>query len=513
MKKKHVKKNDARVNLSFRHQITQVSRTSVSFVLGLFLVFISWGLSSPIGSAADDTFHLPSIWCDADYKNNTGCDLDKNEAKIAEVLIGSTNCYTQWAEIKKEVYKKSARCVNSALSGQTLIETNRINSINALYPKLYYKISSYLVDNNYEKSIILLRIFWTAFFCVNILLLLLFSSLKLVKSVKSTILFAGTPLLLFLIPSTNPSGVVCTALFSIAGWCLNAINTTRIRIQLINILMIVINTVVAIGSRADSFIFLIIIVTGCLFLMDVKNRIRMFCIALYVSLVLVLNFFVFASSEFVNMSTGGLGQSGLSNLSNLDLAVENLWNFHSYIAGFWGYYWGLGWKFEPYMPTIVPVSLTILFFTSFLGTSFSNIPRTKIVTISTLVGVLISIPIYQLQISDAPVGELVQPRYLYPYFLSLALILRYWLKEKNVKSISRKIKTGSIFFSVFTLIIQWFLLVRNVNGLNSLSLELNSSDSWWWTNLPVTPSFLMLLTFIGLSLIHYDSYLDEKRLT
>ena len=480
------------------------------FVLGLFAILISWGFSSPIGSAADDTYHLSSIWCEAEYSDNKGCFLENDVRRGAKVLIGSATCYTQWIPFDEKKYNQSAFCVNEALKSDESIQTDRVNSVYRYYPDFYYKVASQFVDNNFEKSILITRSIWPVFFCLNILALFFIANPTLRRSLKLTILFAGSPLLLFLVPSTNPSGAVIAAIMSLACWALVFTSNKDLARQTIAILFVALNTFVAIGSRADSFVFLILVFSSGILMGKRSLRFNLVSLITYLVSTLFMNFRFFNTSELGNVATSGLGNSGLSNLRNLNLLVDNLWNLKSYFAGFWGYYWGLGWKFEPFIPSVIPLIMALIFIVSLFGGSRIKLPKQVKIMHTTSILALIAIPIYGLQISNVKVGELVQPRYLFPYALALMILFRYSFEDLNFNVTRRKFQIGTLLFSVTTITIQVLMLLRNVNGLSEKSLEVTENQSWWWTNLSFGPLVILVITFVGLIFINIDCYQERK---
>ena len=479
-------------------------------MLGLFAILISWAFSSPIGSAADDTYHLSSIWCDAEYSDNKGCFLENDQRRVAKVLIGSPTCYTQWIPFDEKKYKQSAICVNKDLKSDEPIQADRVNSVYRYYPGFYYKVASQFVDNNFEKSILIIRSIWPVFLCLNILALFFIANPKLRRSLKLTILFAGSPLLLFLVPSTNPSGAVAAAMMSLACWALVFSSKIGLAGQTAAILFVALNTFVAIGSRADSFVFLILVFSSGILMGKRSLRFNLASLITYLVSTLFINFRFFSTSELGNVATSGLGNSGLSNLRDINLLLDNLWNLKSYFAGFWGYYWGLGWKFEPFIPSTIPFILAFVFVFSLFGGSIKKLTKqVKIMhTISILA--LIAIPIYQLQISNVRVGELVQPRYLFPYALALMILFRHSIEDLNLGVTRRKFQIGTLLFSATTITIQVLMLLRNINGLSIKSLEVVENQSWWWTNLSFGPIVPLTLTVIGLIFINIDSYQERK---
>jgi len=62
----------------------------------LFLLGLSWAFASPIGSAADDHFHLSSIWCAKG--ENSLCNEGPNEDTqlVARVLASWPPFYYKW---------------------------------------------------------------------------------------------------------------------------------------------------------------------------------------------------------------------------------------------------------------------------------------------------------------------------------------------------------------------------------------------------------------------------------
>ena len=88
MSARHTKGSETKV--STRRQGFLFAITSLVLAL---VAFGSWGFSSAVGSAADDDYHLSSIWC-ASYQGNT-CEVDPNGEGvfIPEALREGIYCY------------------------------------------------------------------------------------------------------------------------------------------------------------------------------------------------------------------------------------------------------------------------------------------------------------------------------------------------------------------------------------------------------------------------------------
>jgi len=82
--------------------------------LALFLACASWAITSPVGSAPDDDFHLASIWCAA---GDERCQLDSSNPDVRLVprnVAQAADCYRYEAAA-------TADCATDVLEDSSLV--------------------------------------------------------------------------------------------------------------------------------------------------------------------------------------------------------------------------------------------------------------------------------------------------------------------------------------------------------------------------------------------------------
>jgi hypothetical protein len=229
------------------------------YTLALFMVGFVWALSSPISSAADDDYHLTSIWCQKESPNY--CErIDEfsvlvpaklNTGKIPEKFTGMPPCYVTWPYLNQ-----SAECLKNVGDGKSY--SDRINtSINA---KMYYKIVSYLVSENTENSVLRIRFLNLIIFCGSIFLLLLVSEKRVGQKLVLSIGLGIIPVGMFFIVSTNPISWSIISIITNSIFLLKVLQDIKAKqtIEKLAIAGYLLSIFIGVSSRLDSVFYLAI---------------------------------------------------------------------------------------------------------------------------------------------------------------------------------------------------------------------------------------------------------------
>jgi hypothetical protein len=472
---------------------------SVLGVLLTFLVLVSWSSASPIGSAADDNYHLPSIWCGSFSEQ---CQTTNGKFLVpSETLTGM--CYIIWIDRDIKRYNENASCtVNDSSNFQ---ETDFINQSTELYPNLFYDVSSIFVGDSVESSVLRIRLFWSSLF-LFLVSVIYFTGRKAIKSgLLSMIAILGVPLIVFLVASTNPSSLQITTIgllpFALTG--LFDENTTSRNKKVLFWVSIVL-VFGGVSSKPESFIYVGLIILATILFNHKSSKKLTYSVPLV--FVFALSIYIFDVINMLQKVEKNITNTAIPLLPlQWELLSHNISNFHQFLAGFWGFYWGLGWKFEPplndtlaYFQFLLWLSILILGYRRIIGRSRKTI-------IAILVFFLISIPISTLQKGYFKVGDIVQPRYMLPFGVAvtgvilISVISSSTLKTKNfdTKVIEALIKVAAILsFAAGTNTI-WIMLVRNVNGLDHRTLDLGP-NSWWWEHAIISPTWIFILQTVSL---------------
>ncbi len=98
---------------------------------------------------------------------------------------------------------------------------------------------------------------------------------------------------------------------------------------------------------------------------------------------------------------------------------------------------------------------------------------------------LLAVPLYMQMVTDKPVGEWVQPRYLLPLLFSATIVLAVRPGATSSLQGSRIVVLSLLAATAHT----WALhrvIRRSVTGVDDGSLGLNAGSEWWW-DVPLNP--------------------------
>ena len=479
------------------------------FFVFLLIYMFTVSISSPVGSSADDNYHLPSIWC-SDPDNSLTCKEVDGKFFVPPQVNGSNfNCYIIWVDRNENQYNKTAKCVDNNIMGVALAETDYMNQRYGLYPPVFYGISHFFVNDDYSKSVMMIRIFWGFVF----ILFLFFAFYMLPQRTRYKIIgvlsLFISPVFVFIICSTNPSSGALISLFFTPIFLHIFLMKKTHKDSVLSSILFSLSVLIGAGSRADAGIFIIIVIVALITLH--KNKIKnLSSLLLIITNVVLVLYFVLTSEQSVRATKGMNGTSNFLPF-NTELLINNLVRLPEYFAGFWGFYWGLGWKFEP------PLNDSYLIFASFASSFvaynfYKKLPPSAKKVLMFMVLILAVLPLLMLQNSGATVGNTVQPRYLLPFAVSIFVIIALIPSSVSVFSrpINRKIFSilPAIVFFTSSVSTNFIMLQRNVNGLSGPMFFSLNSDSWWWNNLMISPMFTFFLHVVasfGMGVFFYRS--------
>jgi len=455
-----------------------------------FLTLSAWSLSSAVGSTPDDDYHLSSIWC----TDITGSDLcameERSRQKMVPSALPESRCYAQAGN-------ESAACqplMTTADGRETM--TNRLNSVQQLYPTGFYQFMSIFAGPDIEVSVIVMRLVNAALFIgLNVALWLLIP-LRL----RQPLLFAwaGTliPLAAFIIPSTNPSSWaiigVGSAWIALLGylehsgwqrWVLGG--------------MFVLFAGMAAGARTDATLFAI--ASSGVALLATDAHIRQVLMRLWIPAVGVI---LAGSVIFFQRGAIGALSSGFKNIEDEGFDWGLLWNNIIETPGLWlgvvgGSPWGsLGWLDTP-MPQMVTL-MSVGVFVALIGVGLSGASR-RIRWVTALMFVMLwTIPVYLLQISGFLVGAGFQSRYIMPLIVVMLGIML--LRPANHPGLFTQ-RTPLVMITLALTIANSLALHHNIRryttGLDQQGFNLNADREWWWWTFQGTAVTPMLVWAVG----------------
>jgi hypothetical protein len=452
--------------------------------------FACWSLATPVGSAPDDGYHLSSIWC----VNSSEKECKSNESIFTvPTLVAGTNykCFAQDGQVIEEKYNKSAKCIEVGI-GKTS-QVSYLNNNTAMYPEIFYLISSIFVGESVELSVLNIRIFWGLVFSILFMVALANISIARQKALKLTYLIYLTPVAAFLIGSTNPSSGSIIGLSLLPAFLDLCLSRSREK-RLLGLVLVLVASLLASGSRADGGLFIFLIVAGWLIARankeSIKELIAPSLLASFTALTLTL--LVLSKSKSVGLQA--VAANPTNSIFTLDSLIYNSTHLYKYYLGFWGLDWSLGWKFEPKLTQLIPITQGVIAFSLLmLFVRLRNRKSLLLVGYILIIGFII--PIYMFQVSGSRIGEFVQPRYMLPFALAATYLMLANYPRNNIKhqKILINLAATSFFFvNIITFYSQVTRVSRGADG--NIFAPMQSSD-WWW-QLGVIPAGPLFVVFI-----------------
>lgn len=462
-----------------------------------FLALGSWAIASPVGSSPDDDFHLTSIWCaDGGYSGMCEAGQSPSTRMVAAALNLNHICFAKYGDTTPKCQTDS-----NVLHDFTLAIEDHGNYSGG-YPPLYYSVMHLFSSTHVATSAILMRLFTIILF-IGLCLTLWVNSSSRSKPAQRLLWFVTlVPLGMFLLASNNPSSwtIIGVGVATLSAYELLSQQHPKIRFFSL-LAVFIISALMAAGSRADGAAYLVICLTGvaiALFKSLRNNPKRLFLIG---SGYLIAGAFFLTSRQATAVSAGFGDLASANPSSPLTLFANNILHFPSLLIGaFTGWEWGLGW-FDTPMPEGVWV-VACAIFVSVLAISTQHLDRYSGLAF-TFAGLAVAVvPMYVMQISNIRVGELIQPRYIYPMLIGLAALALLVVNAK--KDFGSRYWRWLVFASVS--IVNFLALYINLHrytagALHPLNFNLNSHLQWWWTGLPISPMAVLVIGGASFTLV------------
>jgi hypothetical protein len=450
------------------------------------IALAAWAFSSPIGSSPDDDFHLTSIWC-GNPLDTAACEpgTEPGTRVVPEAVVEAPSCYAQRPEI-------SASCQADTfdLDPTPSVETDRGN-FEHNYPPVYYAVMSVLVGPGIEQSILLMRLLnvvlfvglTTALFCL------------LPRTRRPALawgwLIVSVPLGMFLLASNNPSAWALIGVGSSWLALLGFFETTgRTRVALGA--LFVVTALMASGARGDAALYTIMGSALAIFLAARRDRGFLLSTILPAAMAVVSLIFFLTSQQSAVVSSGLGGSTGVSGAplggdgghkSGFTLLAYNLLMVPSLWTGVFGD-WGLGWL-DTGVPAVVRVGAAGIF----AAVVFANLRRIDLRKGIAVLGVglvLWLLPTFILVRGGNEVGENVQPRYILPIMVVLAILACLPVLGRGFRP--SWLQVGLVGGTL--LVAEAFSLHANirryVTGDDVQGWNLDAGAEWWW-HIPFSP--------------------------
>ena len=372
--------------------------------LAFFVMCAGWALTSPVGAAPDDDYHLTSIWCAQGVRTGV-CEespTDPMARLVPRNVVQASDCYRFDGSV-------SAGCTATVRNDATLVETTRVNETVHLYPKGYYLTMSAFVGPDVEHSVLMMRLFNAAIAALLLAALLRLVPPGLAAAAVGAIAVTFIPLGVATVSSTNPSAWTIIGIGTYWAFAVAFLRhrNWRDRRGLLLAACTVVAAVLAMSSRVDANSYVLIAtvlaltVSGWRRALHTPGRLALLAA---LSIAAVITYLTVAPSavggEAFAETHAGAGLL-LTNLAYLPVLFQGI------VGGT-----QLGWN-DTLMPPLIPV-VGVIVLGALLYRGLQQPTRRILVTSGIAALALVAVPITFLQMQHLGVGEVVQPRYLLP---------------------------------------------------------------------------------------------------
>ena len=454
-----------------------------------------WGLASPVGSSADEDFHLTSIWCS--WGVGPTCieaSTSDGPAFVVPDAVEGPSCFLLG---DVDGIYPSAACLNDGYGPPQ--ETSRSNWVAGYYPPIYYATARTVVDQAPVASVLRIRGL-NALIAVAIIGFALSVATPWIRRAAAlALLTTSVPMSIFFIASVNPSS------WTIAGvgafWILWAtwISMKSVRsIRGLGVLLgLALATLLAASARSDGVVFIgasVIMISVVLWRNVKKNPRRLLL------LTAALPFALWALS-FRIRALGGLTGQTFSTLTEATSQTErsgallgNLLRYAaevpSLVSGIVGanapafnqaavFFYGIG-SIDVRMPSIVLLlAWGALAGVVFWGLKAMTWPRLSAV----LIGLVIISAIPLLSVARNSFAWAYSPRYVAPFLVvivGIVVLIRPW----RALQLSRAQLVALWFaFTAANGIALLTTVRRYTNGQSETWLSFTFTPEWWWNSI------------------------------
>lgn len=452
----------------------------------------AWAFASPIGAAADDDYHLASIWCANDARPEL-CAPDPERSDYRLVLFGiiGSPCFVADETV-------SGACQEWPSEPPRSVSTNRGNW-NGAYPPVYYAFMNVFASTDIHTSALAMRL-------VNVVLFLALTTALawlLPRNLRVPLIAGWTismvPLAGYLIASNNPGSWavigVGTAWLAALGW----FQSNGRRSWALGALTAV-AVLIAAGARTDAAAFSILGLGLAAFLAFERKRTYALKLILPAALVILAAVFFFTSGNAAVAEhglsggvPGGESRDQMAVLAFNAISIPQLW------TGVFGS-WGLGWLMEVWPGFWTVEFATLVVFIGLASLGIRAMYARKAVMTVALVATLYFLPLYILTAGLSVVSENVQPRYLMPLVVVLAGLLLLTRTERPLRPGPWHVIPAMVLLSVANSIALYTNLRRYVTGFDMERLSLDAGAEWWWKGFPIGPTALWLIGSVAFCL-------------
>lgn len=497
-------------------------------LLGFVLLGFVWAYSTPASSAADDDFHLPSIWCAWGWTDTCQPGVKPGTVLVPQ-RVAQSNCHV-FGPVT------DAGCVLSLT--EELVETPRVND--GHNPGLFYSAMRLFVGGNAYQSVVIMRFANVLFAALMIAL----AAWTCAKRDRLAFLLSWATLLvpvgLFFIASTNPSSWVFIGVGTFWAFLLTALRRgVRDRRGVIAAVGAAVSAVVALGARIDSVIPLLVSAVVVLVLSQgtVVSLVRRHRIGSAVGALCLLA--LFAVVWFVGLGTrvqSALGRlyvpGGDATRDQPNAIVKALAEMPTFFTSLVGaqrpvwvqregaldltsagystpsYFYGVS-SMEYQLPAAVGAILTAVVGGVILLGFVDRRTRKLVAFGIAVIGLVAAILITRASVGFVEWSSFfsfnIQPRYFFPYALlivGVALIVRRRYRPIFNGTQATFVVIGLVLAEAISL---RGILARYIYGPDHSWTQLDGSRGWWWPSGP-SPDTVWLIAVLA-SIVLYGSIL------
>ena len=457
--------------------------------IALIATFISWSVSTPLGSAADDAYHASQIWCADNASDQCEIVSQESEALTVRVPYISPNCY--WLPSFQ-----NASCISQPENiSEQVASFGRSD-----YPNGMYKVLNLFVTENPTQSVLSMRMFNGLLAASIILSALLLSPRKLRFALVISWIPVLSPHGFSFISSINPTG---WSFLSIAtNWIflhllLQNLHTARQNIWRISTVfgMYLLTLLIGLFSRWDSRVFLavtsltVFLIANHEFKWVKVRHIAITAVASVGFLIVLMERSYRIRSAFSLNPIGN--SSGFETFQYLIYLLVHLIEFPVGVFGIdtaWG---GLGGLFPSTPPVVGYIGLSIAL--GSLVVAFIKPNRLQVFSAS-LIALAILGAVYQQQnIGRYLVGDMVAPRYIMgmvAVFLGIATLTS---RDSDKFFFKKHFRIGgTVLLSIAHSVALYSNMDRFITfGLGSTGTfkGFGQEGRWWWDT-SISPYFV-----------------------
>lgn len=481
--------------------------------LGLFMSLSSWAMSSPVGSAPDDTYHLPTIWCS--WGEHATCERASNGSFMVPQSIGETCLIQKSARSAACTYLQTNELTIAPHLALVERDVEKATDVPSQLSgnAVFHRVLRIFVGPDAAFSALLMR--FVNIFIASLLFAwgLLVSRHGARRALALAWLVASVPIGMFIMSSTNPSSWAIAGVATYWVFLLAVLKPRRDLPYARGLAMagLLCSAFIAVGSRADTLVFLGGSTVAVVLVAWKSLRVRMGAlvglgiIAVVIGILMVVTSIgdrlVLVLQSFTTSQEG----SSFNNVMGWNNSVNHVVELPSFLWAFVGgqapsfgpptaYSRGLSWM-DVGIPSIVGI-LMLLAVVSVVAWGFDVYNTRKVVAVGLALVVLLAAVIVPLEGANYGPEVVLQPRYFLPM---LYVVIGLATLRSRLSGSPRILVLVVVVSSVLlaNAVAQLAFLHRFTNGEMLPWIRLDLEPNWWWLNFPLSPTATWVIGVVG----------------